>query len=83
MAWARVADSVVVTQDLDFPTILAATGAAGPSVVLVRANDTLSGALFRLVLAEMRAREAALNDGALLVVDHIRARVRLLPLAAR
>jgi predicted nuclease of predicted toxin-antitoxin system len=33
MAWARANGRVVVTHDLDFGALLAATGAEGPSVV--------------------------------------------------
>jgi predicted nuclease of predicted toxin-antitoxin system len=36
LAWAHSHDHIVVTHDLDFGAILAATQAAGPSVVQVR-----------------------------------------------
>lgn len=39
--WARSRGYIVFTHDLDFGAILAATGAAGPSVIQVRADDVL------------------------------------------
>ena len=41
MAWAREHGLVVYTHDLDFSALLAATGAAGPSVLQVRTQDIL------------------------------------------
>ena len=40
MAYEKVDGFVVLTQDLDFSAILAATNAAMPSVVQVRGDDT-------------------------------------------
>lgn len=41
MAYARVNDYVVLTHDLDFSAILAATHGEKPSVVQIRAEDVL------------------------------------------
>lgn len=40
MTWARAHGYVVVTHDLDFSALLAATRAIGPSVIQVRTQDT-------------------------------------------
>ena len=45
LEWARREGWVVLTQDLDFPDILAATGADAPSVLLVRDADALAPGL--------------------------------------
>ena len=49
LAWAREHGFVVVTNDLDFSTILAATSGRSPSVVQVRMRDLLSDAAVNAV----------------------------------
>lgn len=80
MTWARSHEFVVVTHDLDFGTMLALTRATGPSVIQIRAEDVLTESLGVALLAALRAHEADIADGALLVVDPVRCRVRILPL---
>lgn len=50
MAYARDHGLVVVTHDLDFGAILAATHAHGPSVVQVRTGDVLSDKFVSLII---------------------------------
>lgn len=83
MEYARANDYVVFTHDLDFGTILALTQAESPSVIQVRAQDILPGYLANTVVAVLRKNEAMLEEGALIVVDEGRARVRILPLQRR
>ncbi len=71
---------VVFTHDLGFGTMLALTRATGPSVIQIRADDVLLDPLERGVLAALTQREAEPNMGALVVVDEISGRVRLLPI---
>ena len=80
MAWARSNDRVVVTHDLDFGTILATTGADGPSVLLIRAQDVLQGSLEELLVRVLGEHEEELSAGALIVLDELRTRIRILPL---
>ena len=80
MACAREHGSVVFTHDLDFGTLLALTRAEGPSVLQVRTQDVTPGAIGRLVLGALRQFQAELEQGALIVLDEARSRVRLLPL---
>ncbi|MDB5309481.1 MAG: hypothetical protein JWO38_3683 [Gemmataceae bacterium] len=80
MEWARNNDHVVLTHDLDFGAILAQTHATGPSVVLVRGEDTFPTALGNPVVAALRQCESDLRSGALVVVDSARNRVRILPI---
>lgn len=80
MAWAQRGGYVVFTHDLDFTALLAASGAAGPSVLQVRAQDVLPEAIGAPVLQALRQFERELGAGALVSVDPSRARVRVLPL---
>ncbi|NBB74481.1 MAG: hypothetical protein GVY35_12475 [Bacteroidetes bacterium] len=79
MHWARTHDHVVITHDLDFSALLAATQATSPSVIQVRADDVLSEALMETVLQAVGQFESELDEGALLSVDPTRARARVLP----
>jgi predicted nuclease of predicted toxin-antitoxin system len=80
LGWARREGWVVLTQDLDFPEILAATGAGAPSVLLVRQADALGPHLLDVVLRALRQCVDALASGAIVVL-HVRGRrVRVLPI---
>lgn len=83
MAYARDHDLVVVTHDLDFGAILAATQGEKPSVVQVRADDTSPEAIGAQLVAALRLSAAELEAGALVTVEPARARVRLLPFGPR
>ena len=80
MDWARDQQYVVFTHDLDFGTMLALTHEAGPSVLQVRAEDTLPDFLEEAVIAALNQHEEELSTGALVVVDESRSRVRVLPI---
>lgn len=73
-------DYVVLTHDLDFSAILAATGAKAPSVIQIRAQDVLSERFQSLVVNALRQFESVLASGALVVIDESRSRARVLPL---
>jgi predicted nuclease of predicted toxin-antitoxin system len=78
--YALANEYIVFTHDLDFGTILALTRAAGPSVIQVRTQDVLPLSLAGTLISVIRDNESALDQGALIVVDETRARVRILPL---
>ena len=80
MAYARTHDFVVLTHDLDFGAILAATHGEKPSVVQIRADDVSPEVIGRQVLDALRQMAAELKAGALLTVDPGRTRLRVLPL---
>jgi predicted nuclease of predicted toxin-antitoxin system len=80
IAWARAAERVVFTHDLDFGTILALTRETGPSVIQVRTQDVTPAAMGALIVGVLRQFDGELKHGALLVVEESRRRVRLLPL---
>ena len=79
MAWARTNAYVVFTGDLDFGSLLALTHAAGPSVLQIRTDEALPRQiLFVVRLAIARYRDE-LAEGALVIVDEKKTRVRVLP----
>lgn len=80
MTYAAAMNYVVLTNDLDFGAILAATNGARPSVVQFRADDLSPDAIGRHLIDALRRTDAELKQGALLTIEPGRARMRLLPL---
>jgi predicted nuclease of predicted toxin-antitoxin system len=74
---------VVLTHDLDFGAILAATQGLKPSVVQIRAEDVSPDAIGGQVIRAPRQLAPELEQGALLTIDAARTRLRLLPLQPR
>jgi predicted nuclease of predicted toxin-antitoxin system len=79
MSYAREQGFIVFTHDLDFGALLAASNAEGPSVIQVRTQNVLPEAIGSLVLGAIRQFEKELLQGALVSIDPIRSRVRILP----
>jgi predicted nuclease of predicted toxin-antitoxin system len=80
MTWAAERNYVVLTADLDFGAILAATRGARPSVLQIRSDVLTPRAIGDAVIGALRQSEQELIDGALASVDAARARFRILPL---
>lgn len=80
MEWAEANGYIVFTHDLDFGTLLALTHRSGPSVLQVRGQNVLPDHMRHLVIAAIRQHETDLENGALVVVDESRNRVRILPI---
>ena len=80
MDWARNNNHIILTHDLDFGTILAQTHAIGPSVVLIRGDDTFPTRMGSTVVSALQQCEPELRAGALVVIDVARRRVRILPI---
>lgn len=80
LTWAKEHGFVVVTNDLDFSAILAASAGATPSVVQIRTQDLLSDAVVSIVAHAIEAHREGIERGALLSIDEGGTRVRLLPL---
>lgn len=79
MTWAREHAYVVVTHDLDFSALLAATRSVGPSVIQVRTQDVLPVALRSVRINAIKQFRRQLEEGALISIDPQRARARVLP----
>lgn len=80
MAWAKSGGYVVLTHDLDFGAILAATGADSPSVIQLRIQDIAPAAAKHLVLDVITRFAEDIKQGALISVDEDRSRIRILPI---
>ncbi len=80
LEWAQANCAIVFTHDLDFSALLAASNAAGPSVIQVRAQNTMPAAMGASVIVALRQFAPLLANGALIVVDPRRNRARILPL---
>ena len=75
MAYAALNEYIVMTHDLDFGAILAATSGDKPSVVQIRAEDVSPIAIGARVVAALKQMEPELVTGALVTVDATRARL--------
>lgn len=80
MGYAKTNGYIVLTHDLDFGAILAATQGTKPSVVQIRAANTSPEAIGKTVVAALGQMESELDAGALITVDPQQARLRVLPL---
>jgi predicted nuclease of predicted toxin-antitoxin system len=81
LARALAEGRIVVSADTDFGTLLGASRADGPSVVLIRrTSDRSADRLLPLLLANLAAAKEALAEGAIVVLEDERVRVRRLPL---
>ena len=78
--WAKENNYIILTQDLDFSTILALSNSEKPSVVLIRAKSSLPEDLGNQLLKVLNLHSIALKDGAHVILDTTTARVRILPL---
>ncbi len=70
---------VILTHDLDFGAILAATHLEKPSVLQIRAEDLYPGVIGKLIVNALILGQNELEAGALITVDSKRTRLRLLP----
>src|SRR5207248_1530916 len=73
---AREQSRIVLTFDLDFADITAATNATFPSVVVFRLRFGRSARVMERLSAVLSSAAAALERGALVVADETRIRVR-------
>jgi len=71
---------IVFTHDLDFSALLAASNATGPSVIQIRAQNTMPDFMSAIVLSGLRQFADLLAQGALVLIDARRNRARILPL---
>ena len=80
MASARALNAVVLTHDLDFSAILAASNENKPSVVQIRSDDVNPDSIGEKIISAIRLIESELAAGAIASIDPIRTRLRLLPI---
>jgi predicted nuclease of predicted toxin-antitoxin system len=80
MAWAVANGWVVLTTDMDFSAILAASQGQSPSVVQIRTEDVSPDTVGVRIANAIRQIEADLKEGAILSINDRSARLRLLPI---
>ncbi len=79
MTYAAVNNYVVLTNDLDFAAILAASRQKKPSVAQIRAQDLSPIVIGSQIVAALRHVQKELEAGALLTIESDRTRLRVLP----
>lgn len=80
MAWASDNRYVVLTNDLDFSAILAATQGIAPSIVQIRAEDVSPDVIGDKIVHALQQMRPELEAGALMSIDDKTMRIRILPL---
>ena len=80
IAKAKQEQRVVLTFDLDFGELLAATGGATPSVVLFRMRNQIPAAVTPRLFRVLKACRTALEAGAIIIVEDEGYRLRYLPI---
>lgn len=79
MEWARTNDHIIFTHDLDFGTSLALTKAIKPSVIQVRTQNVTVAYLGKMVLHAIIEHKIYLEQGALIILDELKQRIKILP----
>lgn len=77
---ARENQEVIITHDLDYGDLLAFSGEASPSVIILRLRNTQLDNLFAKILAAWPNIEQPLQNGALIVISNQKIRIRELPI---
>lgn len=80
LKWAKDNGYVLFTHDLDFGSILAASGDSGPSVIQIRIHNALPDSAGELLVKTVKEHRENLTTGALISIDAVRQRLRILPL---
>ena len=83
MSYAAQSGFVIITADLGFSAILAATNDFRPSVVQIRSDDLKPERQCPSFVRAVRQFQGELESGALMTIDTGRQRVRLLPLQSK
>jgi predicted nuclease of predicted toxin-antitoxin system len=71
---------VLLTHDLDFGLLLSMARAYGPSVVQARTQDVSPESLGPLLVAALKEHRRLLEAGAIVTIEPLRSRVRVLPI---
>ena len=80
MDWARENDHVVLTADLDFSAILAASNLPKPSVIQIRGGVLAPQTFGARILSLLSMMAEDLANGVLVSIDANQSRARILPL---
>jgi predicted nuclease of predicted toxin-antitoxin system len=77
---ARAEERIVLTHDLDFGELLAASGGTLPNVVIFRLKDMRAENVSRHLFTLLRLQSEALARGAVCSVSEQKVRIRALPI---
>jgi len=80
LACARTEQRVVVTADLDYPRLLAQTGAGGPGVVLLRGGNLSEREAIEYMERMFKAIPIGELPQSIMVIERMRIRRRRLPI---
>jgi predicted nuclease of predicted toxin-antitoxin system len=80
LSYAKTNDYVVLTFDLDFTDLLAASGENTPSVVILRTRTLKAEKLQMRLLEILKQCQEDLENGAVVIVEDTKTRVRTLPI---
>ena len=83
MAFAKARNYIAMTHDLDFSGIIASTHGLKPIVVQIRSEDVSPAKIGKQIVRALAQMRTELECGALVTIDTIRSRMRLLPLMGR
>jgi len=78
--FAREQNRVLITQDLDFSTLLALGGHTKPSVINLRVENARPDFIANRIMEVVSEMEKELKEGVVISVDEISARFRSLPI---
>jgi predicted nuclease of predicted toxin-antitoxin system len=73
-------DRILLTHDLDFGELLAASGGSLPSVIIFRLKDMRAANVSRHLFSLINQQSEALNRGAICSVTERKVRIRNLPI---
>jgi predicted nuclease of predicted toxin-antitoxin system len=76
----REEDRVLLSHDLDFGELLAASGGILPSVIIFRLTDMRVPNVSKHLFSIIKGQTEALNKGSILSVTEKKVRIRLLPM---
>lgn len=77
---ARQEGRIILTFDLDFADLLALGLASTPSVVIFRLHDETPASVIPKMMSVIRERQHELEEGAIIMIENSRYRLRRLPL---
>jgi len=80
LIYAQKQNKVLITQDLDFSTILALSGYAKPSLINLRLEDPRPDLVTTRIVDVVSIMEKELEEGVVVTVDETSARYRNLPI---
>ena len=78
--FATINNYIIFTHDLDFGAILALSNLDSPSVIQIRSQNIMPKNIGNRILKALIQFEDILNNGALIIIDNIGERARILPL---